>query len=190
MVWARLQTPWSEITSPTASGSRRGDSRPYLIRAMTEPLIPKDRIPWRHLALFGWLPSPLKILAYRLLLGYRIGRGVRFSFGGIVVGQIVEIGDHVEIGFLAVVQGRRIKIGRYSSVGVMSYVSCETIEIGEDARIREQVYVGGPQLPESRFVLGRDRKSARLNSSHGSISCAVFCLKNKTARRQRTSLRL
>src|SRR3989442_784850 len=154
MVWARLQTPWSEITSPTASGSRRGDSRPYLIRAMTEPLIPKDRIPWRHLALFGWLPSPLKILAYRLLLGYRIGRGVRFSFGGIVVGKVVEIGDHVEIGFLAVVQGRRIKIGRYSSVGVMSYVSCETIEIGEDARIREQVYVGGPQLPESRFVLG------------------------------------
>src|SRR2546426_9148582 len=29
-----------------------------------------------------------------------------------------------------------------------------SIEIGEDARIREQVYVGGPQLPESRFVLG------------------------------------
>ena len=119
-----------------------------------KPLIPKDRIPWRHLALFGWLPSPLKILAYRLLLGYRIGRGVRFSFGGIVVGKVVEIGDFVEIGFLAIVQGRQIKIGRHSSVGVMSYVTCETIEIGEDARIREQVYVGGPQLPESRFVLG------------------------------------
>src|SRR3989454_10847833 len=29
-----------------------------------------------------------------------------------------------------------------------------SIEIGEDARIREQVSVGGPQLPESRFVLG------------------------------------
>src|SRR6185295_3762569 len=28
------------------------------------------------------------------------------------------------------------------------------IEIGEDAKIREQVWVGGPQLPESRFVLG------------------------------------
>src|SRR5256712_12407228 len=154
MVWARLQTPWSEITSRTASGSRRGDATAYLIRAMTQPLIPKDRIPWRHLALFGWLPSPLKVLAYRLLLGYRIGRGVRFSFGGVVVGKVVEIGDFGEIGFLAVEQGRRIKIGRYSSVGVMSYVSCETIEIGEDARIREQVYVGGPQLPESRFALG------------------------------------
>jgi len=121
---------------------------------MTQPLIPKDRIPWRHLALFGWLPSPLKILAYRLLLGYRIGRGVRFSFGGIIVGKSVEIGDHVEIGFLAIVQGRTIRIGRYSSVGTMSYLSCETIEMGEDAKIREQVYVGGPQLPESRFALG------------------------------------
>src|SRR5207245_9066264 len=29
----------------------------------------------------------------------------------------------------------------------------------------------------------RDRKSTRLNSSHGSISYAVFCLKKKTRRR-------
>jgi acetyltransferase-like isoleucine patch superfamily enzyme len=36
----------------------------------------------------------------------------------------------------------------------MSYVSCERIQIGEDARIREQVFVGGPQLPESSFTLG------------------------------------
>src|SRR5438876_358384 len=121
---------------------------------MAEQLVPKDRIPWRHLALFGWLPSLLKVFAYRVLLGYRIGRGVRFSFGGIVVGKSVEIGDHVEIGFLAVVQGKTIKIGRYSSVGMMSYLSCEAIEMGEDAKIREQVYVGGPQLPESRFALG------------------------------------
>src|SRR5438128_3157840 len=28
-------------------------------------------------------------------------------------------------------------------------------------------------------VVGRDRKSTRLNSSHGSISYAVFCLKKK-----------
>jgi len=121
---------------------------------MTASLIPKDRIPWRHMALFGWLPSPLKRLAYRVLLGYRIGKGVRFSFGGVIVGKSVDIGDYVEIGFLAVVQGRRISIGRHSSVGTMSYVSCETIQIGEDAKIREQVYVGGPQLPESRFELG------------------------------------
>src|SRR5216684_1343593 len=31
----------------------------------------------------------------------------------------------------------------------------------------------------SRFALPRDRKSTRLNSSHGYISYAVFCLKKK-----------
>jgi acetyltransferase-like isoleucine patch superfamily enzyme len=121
---------------------------------MPHTLIPKSRIPWRHLILFGWLPSPLKVLAYRLLLGYSIGRHVRISFGGVVIGRKVELGDHVEIGFMAVVQGRTIRIGRYSSVGTFSYLSCNVIDIGEDAKIREQVYVGGPQLPESKFVLG------------------------------------
>src|SRR6266481_7580235 len=121
---------------------------------MPETLLPKTRIPWRHLVLFGWLPSPLKVLAYRLLLGYRIGRRVRITSGRVVIGENAALGDHVEIGFLAVVQGDTIRIGRHSSVGTFSYLSCNVIEIGEDAKIREQVYVGGPQLPESRFVLG------------------------------------
>lgn len=120
---------------------------------MVHPLLPKARLPLGHLLLYGWMPSPLKRLAYRLK-GYRIGHGVKFGFGGVVIGEQVELGDHVEIGMLAVVMGRRITIGRYSSVGTMSYLSCRVIEIGEDAKIREQVYVGGPQLPESRFSLG------------------------------------
>src|SRR5690625_6808426 len=36
----------------------------------------------------------------------------------------------------------------------------------------------------SWFVLTRDRKSTRLNSSHVAISYAVFCLKNKISRAQ------
>src|SRR5438309_7844628 len=41
--------------------------------------------------------------------------------------------------------------------------------------------------PAPRFaLLGRqDRKSTRLNSSHSSISYAVFCLKKKTRKRHR-----
>src|SRR2546422_7529761 len=35
----------------------------------------------------------------------------------------------------------------------------------------------------------RDRKSTRLNSSHGYISYAVFCLKKKKTTKQRPSLR-
>jgi acetyltransferase-like isoleucine patch superfamily enzyme len=121
---------------------------------MGQPLLPKARLPLGHLLAFGWMPSPLKRLAYRWLLGYRIGKGVKFGLGGVVIGKTVELGDHVEIGMLAIVMGREIRIGRHSSVGTMSYLSCRVIEIGEDAKIREQVYVGGPQLPESRFSLG------------------------------------
>jgi acetyltransferase-like isoleucine patch superfamily enzyme len=121
---------------------------------MSEMLVRKKRVPWGHLILFGWMPSLLKVITYRLLLGYKIGKGVKIAFGGVIVGREVSLGDHAEIGFLAVVVGRHISIGRHSSVGTMSYVACERIEIGEDARIREQVYVGGPQLPESRFALG------------------------------------
>jgi len=100
------------------------------------------------------MPGWLKALAYRHVRGYRVGRGVKFGLGSAVVGRDVEIGDGAEIGMLAVVIGRRIRMAAHSSVGMMSYVACNDIELGEDARIREQVYVGGPQLPESRFVLG------------------------------------
>src|SRR4026207_657419 len=117
-------------------------------------MIPNKRLPLAHLMVYGWMPSALKVWAYRTVRGYRIGRGVRLPLGGVVVGRDVELGDHVEIGLLAVVIGRTIRVGRHSSIGTMSYVSCERIEIGEDARIREQVYVGGPQLPESAFILG------------------------------------
>src|SRR2546430_4359224 len=37
----------------------------------------------------------------------------------------------------------------------------------------------GVELPCSRQMIGRDRKSTRLNSSHSQISYAVFCLKKK-----------
>src|SRR5215207_7839885 len=121
---------------------------------LSAQMIRKKRLPLGHLALYGWLPSPLKVWAYRTFRRYRIGRGVKLAFGAVVVGEDVELADHVEIGLLAMVMGRTIRIGRHSSVGTMSYVACERIQIGEDARIREQVFVGGPQLPESSFTLG------------------------------------
>src|SRR2546422_3870829 len=45
----------------------------------------------------------------------------------------------------------------------------------------ESAEVGGRQLRQAAAELAdrRDRKSTRLNSSHGYISYAVFCLKKK-----------
>jgi acetyltransferase-like isoleucine patch superfamily enzyme len=117
-------------------------------------MIPRQRLPLRHLALFSWMPSPLKRWCYRRLLGYHIGRRVSFGLGSVVVGKKVDIGDDVEVGFLTIIRGKTIKIGRNTQIGSLSYLHCNTIEIGEDARINEQVFVGGLMLPESRFQLG------------------------------------
>src|SRR3989449_7704561 len=38
-------------------------------------------------------------------------------------------------------------------------------------------------IPDAGFTLQTDRKSTRLNSSHGYISYAVFCLKKKNNHR-------
>jgi acetyltransferase-like isoleucine patch superfamily enzyme len=120
----------------------------------TQYLIPKERMPWRHLVLFGWMPSFLKVWCYRWLLGYRIGPGVHLGLGAVVVAQQVDIGENVDIGFFTVVRARRLTIGRHTQIGATSYLLCETIEIGEDAKINEQVFVGGPMLPDSLFRLG------------------------------------
>src|SRR6266542_797626 len=44
-----------------------------------------------------------------------------------------------------------------------------------DLRLRRQL----PAVGRAARPVGQDRKSTRLNSSHGSISYAVFCLKKK-----------
>src|SRR3712207_8441603 len=41
------------------------------------------------------------------------------------------------------------------------------------------VHEGGELGPARREVVGLDRKSTRLNSSHANISYAVYCLKKK-----------
>src|SRR2546422_6141673 len=45
--------------------------------------------------------------------------------------------------------------------------------------------VVNPRCPSKSILISpRDRKSTRLNSSHGYISYAVFCLKKKNTRRR------
>src|SRR2546429_6620105 len=60
---------------------------------------------------------------------------------------------------------------------------------GTDATRRALVHCSPRDPPAAGSVRGRDlsgedRKSTRLNSSHGYISYAVFCLKKKTTHRE------
>src|SRR5438876_3577347 len=52
------------------------------------------------------------------------------------------------------------------------------LAVGPRAHAEDHAAAG--ELIERGHLLGEDRKSTRLNSSHPSISYAVFCLKKKT----------
>ncbi len=118
-------------------------------------LIEKPRIPIGDILLYGWLPGFLKILLYRIK-GYRIGKGVSIGFGAVICGERVEIGEHTSIGFLTIIRGKEIRLGPYVHIGSMTFLDTPYIEIGEGTKINEQVFVGGLQLPDSRFVVGRN----------------------------------
>src|SRR5690625_6893733 len=55
--------------------------------------------------------------------------------------------------------------------------------------IRTQQGIENLTNEEAREIIGRDRKSTRLNSSHVAISYAVFCLKKKNIKRRSPSER-
>jgi acetyltransferase-like isoleucine patch superfamily enzyme len=117
-------------------------------------LIKKERIPVVHILLIGLLPSVLKKLIYRLK-GYQIGKNVSLSPGAVIIGKKVTILDGTKIGFFTIIRGKEIHIGRYVKIGSMSVIDTEKIFIDEDARINEQVYIGGMKTPQSSFHLGK-----------------------------------
>src|SRR2546422_6159517 len=55
----------------------------------------------------------------------------------------------------------------------------QTFEIILEGALAGAGYTLWPQTVGTVLTLSRDRKSTRLNSSHGYISYAVFCLKKK-----------
>ncbi len=118
-------------------------------------LIEKSRIPVREILLFGLWPGRIKNWIYRLR-GYRIGKGVSIGFGSVICGDRVEVGDHTSIGFLTIVRGKDIRIGAHVQIGSTTFLDTPHLQIGEGSKINEQVFIGGLQFPDSRFVLGRN----------------------------------
>lgn len=116
-------------------------------------LIKNSRIPVKELILFGFFPSGIKKIIYRLM-GYKIGKKVRIGFGSVVIGKQVTIEDYSEVGIFTIVRANTIKMGRYSLIGSFTYITCTTFEIGEDSKIREQVNIGGTLNIDSDLKIG------------------------------------
>src|SRR5207245_11748313 len=75
---------------------------------------------------------------------------------------------------------RRTSSSRDGASCGRSAASASTGKSGPEMICAPSARRGAPGLPRASDGDGRrDRKSTRLNSSHGSISYAVFCLKKK-----------
>lgn len=118
-------------------------------------LIQESRIPIKDILIYGLLPCFLKKAVYRLR-GYRIGKKVSIGFGSIICGKDVDVGNYSKIGFFTIIRGKRIKIGSHVSIGSTTFLDTPTIEIGDDTKINEMVFVGGLQLHDSRFIVGKN----------------------------------
>jgi acetyltransferase-like isoleucine patch superfamily enzyme len=88
--------------------------------------------------------------------GYKIGKGVTIAFGAVVSGEEVSIGDHTSIGLFTIIRGKKIVIGPHVTIGSTTFLDTPFLEIGEESKINEQVFIGGLQDPDSKFVLGKN----------------------------------
>lgn len=118
-------------------------------------LTDKPRLPFREILLYGWLPSPLKKILYRLK-GYRIGQGVSLGFGSVVCGENVQIGAHTKLGLFTWIRGKTIRLGSHVQIGAATIIDTPHVDIGDGTRFNEQVFVGGLQFPDSRLTIGRN----------------------------------
>src|SRR5687768_17979049 len=69
--------------------------------------------------------------------------------------------------------------------------SCDrlsTVEVAKGLIANERFVDVGSEVPFLPQIFRKDRKSTRLNSSHGYISYAVFCLKKKKIESNSTRL--
>src|SRR6266542_697219 len=100
-------------------------------------------------------------LRLRLHLGGEVEQGDALFLGEIVDGQVVPFYPRQSIGGLRAPRTRPVPLSR------------------RGARRRIRMPAARRSCAPWRRTPRRDRKSTRLNSSHGSIAYAAFCLKKK-----------
>lgn len=133
-------------------------------------LIKKQKIPFVKMLLIGILPSFVKKAVYRLK-GFEIGKGVKIGIGSVIIGKQVKIADGVKIGLASVVRAEEIQIDRFVTIGSFTFIDTGKLVIGEDARINEQVIIGGMKRPESALTLGA--RTIIMEYSFINTTCAV-----------------
>src|SRR2546422_7178620 len=77
------------------------------------------------------------------------------------------------------VLGPALATGQDTAIVIQPESAGVTVQPQELPRLVAEEAIRLYNAPSTTRLVGRDRKSTRLNSSHGYISYAVFCLKKK-----------
>lgn len=111
--------------------------------------------------LFGFLPSPLAAMCYRLFFGYKIGKRFRIGFSALNVSDC-EIGEDVSIGHLNLLIGTKtLFIGEHTRIGHLNILrGGDEIRIGRYCDILRQNEINSIPEPDvvneidPRFIMG------------------------------------
>jgi acetyltransferase-like isoleucine patch superfamily enzyme len=117
-------------------------------------LIKKNKIPFKDILLYGIWPSFIKRMIYKFR-GYEIDSSVSLGIGSVIIGEKVAIAKHVKIGLFTIVRANNITINRHVKIGSFTFIDTGRLFIDEDARINEQVIVGGMKTPHSELIMGK-----------------------------------
>ncbi|MEP6706404.1 MAG: hypothetical protein ABJC05_02730 [Pyrinomonadaceae bacterium] len=144
----------AEFDGDLTPGSEEASAR----RSTSVPASSRFRL--AILALIGLCPSFLKLPLYRLLFGYRIGRGVRIGYS-IIDARTCVIEDHVRIGHLNIfTRIATLTIKDHARIGHMNIFRGGEIYLGrysEIIRLNEVNSIPDPDVVnavEPRFLLG------------------------------------
>jgi acetyltransferase-like isoleucine patch superfamily enzyme len=111
-------------------------------------------IPIIKMLTVGILPSPLKVLYYKLT-GSKIGKGVSIGLLSIIDAKEIEIGDNSKIGHFSFITCRKLHIGKRVKINMMVAIETGEVSIDNDSTIMEQVVIGGMLTPRSTITIGK-----------------------------------
>lgn len=111
-------------------------------------------IPMIKMATIGLLPSPLKIMYYKLT-GAKIGKGVSIGLLSIINSKSIEIGDDTKIGSLSFITCKKLKIGKRVKINMMVAIETGEVSVDNDSTIMEQVVIGGMITSRSKIFIGK-----------------------------------
>ena len=111
-------------------------------------------IPIAKMITVGMLPSPLKVLFYKMK-GAKIGKKVKIGFFSVITAPHIEIGDHSKIGTLTFINCKKLVLGKRVKINTMAAIDTGDVFVDDDSIIMEQVVIGGMLTPRSKLIVGK-----------------------------------